>query len=111
MGANHSHPRRASTRRASRTTSATTVTPTTTPSSTPTTSYTPSPSDTAPSDERTSISCEPSRSPIASREGMPLRMGYPYYEEVALEAKRRSRRRSRSLGKVLEGIGLNGSAH
>jgi hypothetical protein len=41
---------------------------------------------------------------------VPLRIGYPYYEEVALEAKRVSRRRSKSLSKVLENIGFSGSS-
>jgi hypothetical protein len=36
-------------------------------------------------------------SPLDSRANVPLRIGYPYYEEVALEAKRVSRRRSKSL--------------
>ena len=75
----------------------------------PTTSYS------IPADERTSISCEPATSPVdASRAQVPLRIGYPYYEEVvALEAKQRrgSRKRSRSLGKVLDTIGFNGVGH
>ena len=115
MGANHSHPlRRSSTRPSStRPSPATTYSfPTSTPSTshgTPRHAYVlPSPTFSLSPDESTSISCEPSTSLKSPRE-QPLRIGYPYYDEVALEAKRGSRRRSRSLSKVLEGIGFSGS--
>lgn len=129
MGANNSHISLHRSRRSSRITTAPS-TPATTFSSTvhgtPATKYTststyttpshsntPSPttSYSLPADERTSISCEPATSPIdVSRAHVPLRIGYPYYEEVvALEAKQR--RRSRSLSKVLDTIGFNGGNH